>query len=321
MVDFALTDAEMDQIAALNQHDAGTVNFSDANFVKCLIETYGRRPLARLHRLLPLRRLQALMVGTTAKNSRSFMGAVSTSFSPLRPSRRFCRRRGCGRLRSMEATQQQRVRLVIFDFDGTIADTRLNIVLTMRETMRELGLPEADEAACAATIGLRLKDGFGRLLPGVPGETLDICVSTYRRLFDERKRTMAPKPFPGAVELLASFRERSILLAIASSRSSFTLAPMLRDMGLDGAFDVVVCGDDVANPKPAPDAVLSILRRLNVPPTAALVVGDMPVDIEMGRAAGVRTCGVLWGNAKREQLAASGADSIAVAMDEILATA
>lgn len=219
----------------------------------------------------------------------------------------------------MENALQHRVRLVIFDFDGTIADTRLNIVLTMRETMRELRLPEADEDACAATIGLRLKDGFGRLLPGVPDEMLDLCVITYRQLFDERKRTMAPKPFPGAVELLANLRERGLLLAIASSRSSFTLAPMLHDMGLEGAFDVVVCGDDVSNPKPAPDAVLSILRRLDVPPAAALVVGDMPVDIEMGRAAGVRTCGVLWGNASREQLEASGADSIAMTMDDILA--
>lgn len=156
------------------------------------------------------------------------------------------------------------MRLAIFDFDGTLADTRLNIVLTMRETMRELRLPEADEAACAATIGLRLRDGFARLLPGVADETLDRCVSTYRRLFDERKRTM---------------------------------------------------------PKPAPDAVLAILRRLDVPPSGALVVGDMPVDVEMGRAAGVRTCGVLWGNATREQLAAAGADFLAATMDDILALA
>ena len=94
---------------------------------------------------------------------------------------------------------------------------------------------------------------------------------------------------------------------------------MLRDMGLVGAFDAVVCGDDVERPKPAPDAVLAILRRLDVPPSEALVVGDMPVDIEMGRAAGVRTCGVLWGNASREQLEASGTDSIATTMDDILA--
>lgn len=213
------------------------------------------------------------------------------------------------------------MRLAIFDFDGTLADTRLNIVLTMRETMRELRLPEADEAACAATIGLRLRDGFARLLPGVADETLDRCVSTYRRLFDERKRTMPPKPFPGAAELLDALRGRGALLAIASSRSSFTLAPMLRDMGLAGAFDAVVCGDEAERPKPAPDAVLAILRRLDVPPSEALVVGDMPVDVEMGRAAGVRTCGVLWGNATREQLAAAGADFLAATMDDILALA
>lgn len=213
------------------------------------------------------------------------------------------------------------MRLVIFDFDGTLADTRLDIVLAMRETMRALGLPEADEAACASTIGLRLRDGFARLLPGVPDGTLDRCVATYRRLFDERKRTSPPKPFPGALGLLAALRGRGSLLAIASSRSSFTLAPMLRDMGLVGAFDAVVCGDDVENPKPAPDAVLAILRRLDVPPSAALVVGDMPVDVEMGRAAGVRACGVLWGNATRARLEAAGADCIAATMDDVLALA
>ena len=209
--------------------------------------------------------------------------------------------------------------LAIFDFDGTLGDTRRNIVLTMRDTMRALGLPVADEDACAATIGLLLRDGFARLLPGAPDETLDRCVSVYPRLFDEKKKELAPRPFPGAVQMLSRLRAAGIGLAIASSRSSFTLAPLLRDMGLDGTFDVIVCGDGVKHPKPAPDAVLEVLRRMDVPAAEALVVGDMPVDIEMGRAAGVRTCGVLWGNATQEQLAAAGADFIAASMDDIVA--
>lgn len=209
--------------------------------------------------------------------------------------------------------------LAIFDFDGTLGDTRRNIVLTMRDTMRALGLPVADEDACAATIGLLLRDGFARLLPGAPDETLDRCVSVYRRLFDEKKKELAPRPFPGAVQMLSRLRAAGIGLAIASSRSSFTLASLLRDMGLDGTFDVIVCGDGVKHPKPAPDAVLEVLRRMDVPAAEALVVGDMPVDIEMGRAAGVRTCGVLWGNATRDQLAAAGADFIAASMEDIVA--
>lgn len=209
--------------------------------------------------------------------------------------------------------------LAIFDFDGTLGDTRRNIVLTMGDTMRALGLPAADGDACAATIGLRLRDAFARLLPGAPDETLDRCVSVYRRIFDEKKKELAPRPFPGAIGMLSRFRAAGVRLAIASSRSSFTLAPLLRDMGLDGAFDAIVCGDGVENPKPAPDAVLEVLRRTDVPAAGALVVGDMPVDIEMGRAAGVRTCGVLWGNATREQLAAAGADFIAASMEDIVA--
>ena len=209
--------------------------------------------------------------------------------------------------------------LAIFDFDGTLGDTRRNIVLTMGDTLRELGLPVPDEEACAGTIGLLLKDAFARLVPEAPDETLGRCVSVYRRIFDEKKKELAPRPFPGAVGMLSRLRAAGVRLAIASSRSSFTLAPLLRDMGLDGAFDAIVCGDGVQHPKPAPDAVLEVLRRLDVPAAGALVVGDMPVDIAMGRAAGVRTCGVLWGNATREQLEAAGADVVAATMDDIVA--
>ena len=96
--------------------------------------------------------------------------------------------------------------LALFDFDGTLGDTRRNIVLTMGDTMRELGLPVADGDACAATIGLRLRDAFARLLPGAPDETLDRCVSVYRRIFDEKKKELAPRPFPGAAGMLSRLR-------------------------------------------------------------------------------------------------------------------
>ena len=77
----------------------------------------------------------------------------------------------------------ENVRLIIFDFDGTLGDTRRNILLTMRQTMEALSLPVADEATTAATIGLPLRDCFLQIYPDLSDAMADACASTYRRLF------------------------------------------------------------------------------------------------------------------------------------------
>ena len=70
------------------------------------------------------------------------------------------------------------IRLVIFDFDGTMADTRHNIVITMQRVMRELGMPVADEETCASTIGLPLKDCFRQIFPELTDEGAEHCAET-----------------------------------------------------------------------------------------------------------------------------------------------
>ena len=74
--------------------------------------------------------------------------------------------------------------LLIFDFDGTLGDTRANIVLTMRRTLAQLGYPVASEEAIAATIGLPLEAGFEILVPGISKEDTLHCAATYREIFE-----------------------------------------------------------------------------------------------------------------------------------------
>ena len=202
------------------------------------------------------------------------------------------------------------IRLIIFDFDGTLGDTRRNILLTMRQTLEELSLPVASEEECAATIGLPLRDCFLQLFPDLSDELADRCAATYRRIFDINKKQLVPALFPHVRETLAELYAHGYILTVASSRSSASLREFLSDMGVIDYISLILGADDVARAKPDPEPVLQTLRTLKIPASETLVVGDMPVDIRMGLGAGAFTCGVTFGNSDRASLAAAGAHHI-----------
>ena len=200
--------------------------------------------------------------------------------------------------------------LLILDFDGTLADTRRNIVMTLQQVMRQMGHPVADDDACAATIGIPLRDAFLQLLPQLTDEEADTCTATYRQLFEANRRQLVPQLFPHVRETLDELQHRGIRMTIASSRTSTSLWAFLDDMRIAHYFELVVGAQDVSQPKPSSMPVLHILDKLQVSPDQTLVVGDMPVDILMGHNAGTRTCGVTYGNGTPADLLSAGADHL-----------
>ena len=210
------------------------------------------------------------------------------------------------------------IKLVIFDFDGTLADTKENIILTFQMTMKELGVEIKSRQECAATIGLTLEDAFKVLYPGMAAERYALLRDTYRRIFKENRKILVPGLFPEVMETLEELRRRGYLMSIASSRLSPSLHSFLEDMNIAHFFEYAVGGDNVEHPKPAPDAVLQILRHYNLSAEEAFVVGDMPFDINMATNAGVKSCGVTWGNADAAQLKESGANYIIDKMSQLL---
>ena len=210
------------------------------------------------------------------------------------------------------------IKLVIFDFDGTLADTKENIILTFQMTMKELGVEIKSRQECAATIGLTLEDAFKVLYPGMAAEKYILLRDTYRRIFKENRKILVPGLFPEVMETLEELRRRGYLMSIASSRQSPSLQSFLEDMKIAHLFEYAVGGDNVEHPKPAPDAVLQILRHYNLSAEEAFVVGDMPFDINMATNAGVKSCGVTWGNADAAQLKESGANYIIDKMSQLL---
>ena len=200
------------------------------------------------------------------------------------------------------------IQLIILDFDGTLADTRDNIVRTLQASMHQLGLPVADEAACASTIGLKLDDACRHLYPDGPADLADRFVETYREIFFRNKESLVPAPFPHVLPTLRQLRQRGVVLTIASSRGTGSLHAFIDAMGLRDCISYVLGADSVEHTKPHPEPVLRTLRETGIDAAHTLVVGDMPVDILMGRNAGVQTCGVTYGNATRDQLQAAGTD-------------
>lgn len=201
-------------------------------------------------------------------------------------------------------------KLVILDFDGTLGDTRMNIVKTLQETMSQKGYPVSGEAECAATIGIPLYDAFRELLPEISEEEARECVDLYRDIFEVNKKILVPQMFPHVMETMQELHAQGVQMSVASSRSKASLQDFVEEMGINRYVDYVLGAEDVTHAKPHPEPVLNTLQHFGVEAADALVVGDMPYDILMGANAGVQTCGVTYGNATREQLEESKADYI-----------
>ena len=209
-------------------------------------------------------------------------------------------------------------KVIIFDFDGTLCDTRSNIIIAFRATMEHLGLEMRDEETCGATIGLTLRDGFKSMYPEFDDAKIDYCVETYRQIFAERRKELMPDLFPGVKETLEALRKRGYRMTIATSRLTDSLMLFMRHHGIDHYFEYAVGSDSVTHHKPHPEPALKTLAALNIAPSEAIMVGDMPVDIAMAHNAGIRAIGVDYGNATREELEAAEADWIVDSITKIL---
>jgi phosphoglycolate phosphatase len=208
--------------------------------------------------------------------------------------------------------------LIIFDFDGTLGDTRRNIVTTMQMTIAELHLPNRSEEECAATIGLPLAGCFRTLFPDIQDELIPRCAETYRRFFNENLKTIHPEAFPAVVETLSILNQKGFVLTIASSRSRNSLMELTRNMGIANYISFILGADDVKEAKPNPEPVLKTLAEMSFDAAETLVVGDMAVDIQMGANAGAKTCGVTYGNGTKRELEEAGADYIINSIDELI---
>lgn len=211
--------------------------------------------------------------------------------------------------------------LIIFDFDGTLADTTATILRTYRMAIKEMSIESRSDEECKATIGIPLREGFRQLYPDFSEAGLDKCVATYRRIFNTNKADLVPKLYPGVKETLDELSRLGMQMSVASSRSRDSLVEFCDDNGITHFFSLILGADDVPHAKPNPAPVLITLDRLGKDAAHTFVVGDMPVDIAMGSGAGCRTVGVTYGNSTRQSLEEAGATFIIDSFPELIGCA
>jgi pyrophosphatase PpaX len=194
---------------------------------------------------------------------------------------------------------------VLFDLDGTLADTIDLIVRSFRHTMEHhLGGAPPDEV-WLATIGRPLRDSLGEFArhPGQKMEMLKTYVAFQREVHDDLVR-----PYPGALEALEGLRDRGVPMAVVTSKGEEIARRTLGVCGMEGHFAVLVTADQVERGKPDPEPVhraldlLGLNRLEGEERREVLFVGDSPFDMEAGRRGGVQTAAALWGPFGREQL-------------------
>ena len=212
---------------------------------------------------------------------------------------------------------QMKYKGIIFDFDGTLADTNKGIVRTYIATFKEMGLPIPSTESINATIGLAIKECFLTMDPSLSVAQADEAVVIYRRLFPSLA-VESTSAFPGITDLIRNLHRRGARMAIATSRNGHTLRLLTARLNLDRYFELMLSADDVVNHKPAPDEALKALEMMGLSPDEVLVVGDANFDILMGKGAGCRTCACTWGNQDRSTLQLSEPDFMIDSAGELL---
>ena len=183
------------------------------------------------------------------------------------------------------------VEAILFDLDGLMVDSEPHALTTWKEVMARRGV-HLDQAAIDAMLGLRLIDTSRMLverfnLTDTP-ESLGAEKSDLQlQRLDGNMRAM-----PGLFELIDALDARGLKQAVASSGARHYVEAVLRAIGLQGRFETIVTGDDVANGKPAPDAFLLAADRLGVHPEACLVLEDAPNGVVAAKSAGMRCVAV-----------------------------
>jgi phosphoglycolate phosphatase len=196
-------------------------------------------------------------------------------------------------------------RAAVFDFDGTLVDTREPILLGLKQAFATAGRTPPPDPEILRHVGFGLHEVLAKLIGPVAPEEIERLAADYRARFDE----VAPgrtRVIDGVREALDHLRAKGVRLAIATNRTRASLDPMLEEHGILGMFDVRLSAACVPFPKPHPLMLERALETLGVDAGSALMVGDTTVDVRMGRAAGVDTCAVTYGAHTEEELRREG---------------
>lgn len=205
------------------------------------------------------------------------------------------------------------LRTVLFDFDGTLADSYGAITASVNHVRACRELPPLAEGEVRRYVGRGLEHLLQDLVPGT-----DVVEDAARyRAHHPTVLRSGTRLLPEVARTLLALKCQGLKMGVCSNKPARFTRELVRILEIE-VFEVVLGPEDVAHMKPAPDMLHEALRRLDVPPAEAVYVGDMVIDIETARAAGMRVWVVPTGSDEHGKLEAARPDRLLRNMAELL---
>ena len=192
-----------------------------------------------------------------------------------------------------------RLQAALFDLDGTLIDSVRLILDSYHHTLEQHRFPARTDEEWLKGVGTPLQVQFAAWQEHP--EKLEAMIATYRE-YNLKHHDQMVTVYPGVVDAVREIKAAGIQTGLVTSKNRQGALRGLKLVGLDALIDVLVCADEVANPKPHPEPVDKAVKLLGADKTTTVYVGDSVHDMISGRAAGVRTAAALWGPFGRDYL-------------------
>ena len=209
---------------------------------------------------------------------------------------------------------KRRVDLILFDLDGTLADTGADLAHAVNFTRAHFDLPPLAAARIYAHVGLGVEHLLRSTLPIKTPDDYQEVSEVFTPHYQEHLLDHTVL-YPDVREILDYFRDKRRI--VATNKIQRFAEAVVSGLGVRNQFDLILGGDSVAEKKPHPAQLLFALETYGTAPSRALMVGDGDTDIEAGRRAGVITCGVSYGLGDKDRLHAAKPDLMIERLDEL----
>ncbi|MCT4556555.1 MAG: HAD-IA family hydrolase [Pelagimonas sp.] len=188
-----------------------------------------------------------------------------------------------------------RLKLVVFDVDGTLVDSQGDILTSMARAFEQVGVPVPTRESVLGIVGLSLPQAMAKLVPDLPPDTQAALVEAYKHAYAAlRAEGVPPVLYPGIADLLARLAQQDeLLLGVATGKSRRGLTALLNALDLPHFVTTQVADDHPS--KPHPSMLMTALAETGVEAADAVMIGDTTYDMDMARAAGMASIGVSWG--------------------------
>ncbi|MBM3890198.1 MAG: HAD family hydrolase [Verrucomicrobia bacterium] len=207
-------------------------------------------------------------------------------------------------------------RAILFDLDGTLADTLADLANASNWMLEQLGCPTHPMAAYRHMVGDGARNLCIRALPADRQHLLDEAIRVFRQRYGEHCFDLTA-PYPGVADLAAQLHADGYKLAVLSNKPDDFTKKTVAYYFKPSPFDLVR-GQLPGGPlKPDPATALSVAAELGEPPAQWLYLGDTNTDMRTACGAGMFPVGVLWGFRDREELVASGARELIATPEDL----